>query len=197
MSQLEFLPARCLGSEDRWQKNVGWEKAASRSCSELATLAWLCAQRDRGGVIFVALTVMALSLFLMPRRASWVRQVHPGEWKQASWLCFCMPLPLITSQAHKSWFDHFKNQNDLRLFTLTRSECMTPLLACLYVCLKFAYWSRSAAHMCCTAFQTSIHPDRRNAADMSAWYLHMVSVHCQLQTFKSTVRWLNPEPGCL
>lgn len=156
----------------------------------------VCAKRP-GGVIFVALTVMALSLFLLPRWASWVRQVHPGEWKQASWLCFCLPLLLINSQAHKSWFDHFKNQNNLRLFTLTRSECMTPLLACLYACLKFAYWSRSAAHMCCAAFQTSIHPDRRNAADMNAWYLHMVSVHCQQQTFKSTVRWINPEPGCL
>lgn len=42
------LPARCLGSEGRRQKNVGREKVASRSCSGLATLVWLCTNRPRG-----------------------------------------------------------------------------------------------------------------------------------------------------
>lgn len=60
------LPARCLGSEGWWQKNVGWEKVASRSCSELVTLVWLCTKRP-GAVFLVSLTVVALFLFLLPR----------------------------------------------------------------------------------------------------------------------------------
>jgi len=39
-------------------------------------------------------------------------------------------------------------------------------------------------HTCAAHFQTSIHPDRRNAADINVLYLHMVSIHCELRFLK-------------
>lgn len=169
------LPARCLGSEGRRQKNVGSGKVASRSCAELATLARLCAQTD-WAMIFLTLTVVALRLFSLARWACGVGQVHPGKSKQASWLCLSAA---FSSYHYTLWVLSDENETVV-FFNVT---WMYDSTAHMFVCM-FACWSWSAAHMCNKAFQTSIHPDRRNATDMNVWYLHMVFIHCELQTFK-------------
>lgn len=151
----------------------------------------VCAERP-GGVIFVALTVVALSLFSLPRWASWVRQVHPGEWKQASWLCFCLPLPLITTQAHKSLIRSFWKSKQFAVI-YSNSLWMHDSTARMFVCM---FKVCILEPVCCTHVLRSLPDIDPSRQEECSWYECLIFAHgfCSLPATNLQIHCLVAQP---